>query len=661
MDMKKSRVEVQPDFIEQQVKASPVQAVAELVWNGLDADAENIDVRLEANELGATTLVVRDDGTGMPYEDPPASFTRLGGSWKKTQRHTRRKGRIVHGREGRGRFKAFAIGRCAEWRVRYQSELGDLREYNITALRDRIEEVQFSSEQVVDSTYTGVEATISELHKEYDALNATNMVRDFNEIFALYLNNYRDVSITYDGHQIAPQSQIVTTHREYLEAISIENCKHEVTLEIVEWSCKSKKVLYLCTEQGFPLMEIPASVRVGNYNFSAYLKSSYIESLEHSQQLQLAKMDPILGDQIEVSRELIKSYFRNRSAEVARSVVDAWKAEEIYPFQGEPTSDLEDVERKVFDIVAVTTSDFLPEFQSSSKARKAFDLRMLRTAIEKNSGDLQLILSEVLDLPREKQKELASLLKETSLSSIINAVKTVTHRLKFLAGLEEVLFGKETKNRLKERSQLHKILEDNIWIFGEEYMLSASDESLTTVLRKHQNLLGDTTVIDRPVEHPSKKSGIVDLMLSRTLRRHRTGDLQHLVIELKRPKIKIGRDQITQIEDYAFAIMQDERLRSGNPVWEFWLISDDIDDRAESRILEREQPQGTIHRRGNCVIRIKRWAQVLEDNKARLQFFQEKLKYSARLESSLSHIQSRYTEFMTGVIPSSKRNGVSIQ
>lgn len=661
MDMKKSRVEVQPDFIEQQVKASPVQAVAELVWNGLDADAENIDVRLEANELGATTLVVRDDGTGMPYEDPPASFTRLGGSWKKTLRHTRGKGRIVHGREGRGRFKVFAIGRCAEWRVRYQSELGDLREYNITALRDRIEEVQFSSEQVVDSTYTGVEATISELHKEYHALNATNMVRDFNEIFALYLNNYRDVSITYDGHQIAPQSQIVTTHSENLEAILIGNRKHDVTLEIVEWSCKSKRALYLCTEQGFPLMKIPASVRVGNYNFSAYLKSSFIESLEQSQQLQLAKMDPILGDRIEVSQGLIKSYFRKRSAEVARSVVDGWKAEEIYPFKGEPTSDLEDVERKVFDIVAVTASDFLPEFESGSKARKAFDLRMLRTAIERNSGDLQLILNEVLDLPINKQKELASLLKETSLSSIINAVKTVTHRLKFLAGLEEILFGKETKSRLKERSQLHKILEDNIWIFGEEYMLSASDESLTTVLRKHQNLLGDTAVIDRPVEHPLKKSGIVDLMLSRTLRRHRTRDLQHLVIELKRPKIKIGRDQITQIEDYAFAIVQDERLRSGNPIWEFWLVSDDIDDRAESRILEGEQAQGTIHRRGNCVIKVKRWAQVLEDNKARLQFFQEKLEYSAKLESSLSHIQSRYTEFMTGVIPSSKSNGVSIQ
>ena len=44
-------VEVQPDFLERQSKARPVQAVAELIWNGLDADASRVDVRLEYDEL----------------------------------------------------------------------------------------------------------------------------------------------------------------------------------------------------------------------------------------------------------------------------------------------------------------------------------------------------------------------------------------------------------------------------------------------------------------------------------------------------------------------------------------------------------------------------------------------------------------------------------
>ena len=110
-------VEVQPDFLERQSKARPVQAVAELIWNGLDADASRVDVRLEYDELGMTKIVVRDDGRGIPYEDAPQLFTRLGGSWKHPGGRTKTKERMLHGYEGRGRFKVFALGRVADWRV----------------------------------------------------------------------------------------------------------------------------------------------------------------------------------------------------------------------------------------------------------------------------------------------------------------------------------------------------------------------------------------------------------------------------------------------------------------------------------------------------------------------------------------------------------------
>ena len=59
-----------------------------------------------------------------------------------------------------------------------------------------------------------------------------------------------------------------------------------------------------------------------------------------------------------------------------------------------------DAERKVFDILAVTASDYMPDFVSTPSKKKAFDLRMLRTAIEKSPEDLQIILNEVLGLPK---------------------------------------------------------------------------------------------------------------------------------------------------------------------------------------------------------------------------------------------------------------------
>src|SRR5207248_1860233 len=139
----------------------------------------------------------------------------------------------------------------------------------------------------------------------------------------------------------------------------------------------------------------------------------------------------------------------------------------------------------------------------------------------KSPEELQLILDEVLKLPKRKQAELAELLRDVSLSAIISAAKIVADRLKFLTGLETILFDPDAKKRLKERSQLHKIIAQNCWLFGEEYNLSVDDRSLTEVLRKHRKILGDDTVIDEPVKHISKDRGIVDLMVSRAIRRQK--------------------------------------------------------------------------------------------------------------------------------------------
>jgi len=131
-----------------------------------------------------------------------------------------------------------------------------------------------------------------------------------------------------------------------------------------------------------------------------------------------------------------------------------------------------------------------------------------------------------------KQNELAQILRETTLSALINAARIATDRLKFLAGLEQILFVEDFKDNLKERSQLHRIIADgNCWLFGEEYSLSVSDQSLTEVLRKHKQILGEDVAIDEPVKHPSKSRGIIDLMLSWESRRHSATERQHLIVE----------------------------------------------------------------------------------------------------------------------------------
>jgi hypothetical protein len=348
----------------------------------------------------------------------------------------------------------------------------------------------------------------------------------------------------------------------------------------------------------------------------------------------------------------IKDHFRNRAAERARTVVDEWKAENVYPFQGEPAGPIERAERQVFDIVAVSVQDYAPDFGQTELKTKKLHLRMLRQAIERSPSDLQLILKEVLDLPPRKQEELAKLLQETTLSAIITAAKTIADRLKFLTGLGSILFEPETKGRLKERSQLHKILAENTWIFGEEYHLWVSDRGLTQVLRKHKEHLDPAILIDEPVKAVGKSRAIVDLMLSRTVHRHRADDFEQLVVELKAPAVKIGPKEITQTLQYAMAVAGDERFKTVPGVrWHFWMISNELTDYAEGVIDGGpDRSRRLIHKSGNISVGIKTWGEMLEENRARLQFFQEHLQYDADESEALRHLQERHKRFLEGVI-----------
>lgn len=646
------QVEVQSDFLEKTTKAKPVQALAELIWNGLDADATHVNVRFDYNALGVmSSIIVTDNGLGIPFTESPESFRRLGGSWKRPGAVTKSEGRFLHGQDGRGRFKAFSLGRFAEWDVTYQK--GDeLWTFKITMNASNIREVRISNEtRAPKKKPQGVVLSITDLFKEHRSLTTETGLQDLSEIFALYLSDYRAVSINVDTFKIDPDSVIASRHSVNLSDITEDSRSYPVRLEVIEWRAKTNRALYLCNEKGFPLIAVDRRFHIGAFQFSAYLKSPFVSKLQKDGVVELAEMNPAVMAVIDEAQQAIKTHFRNRAAQEARSVVEEWKTEAIYPYQGEASTHLEQVERQVFDIVAVNMAQHVQDFANTPAKSKAFNLRLLRQAIEKGPEELQLIFEEVLNLPKRKQEELAELLQDVSLSAIIGAAKIVTDRLKFLTGLEAILFDPEPKKRLKERSQLHRIVAQNCWLFGEEYNLSVDDQSLTEVLRKHKKLIGDNLVIDAPVKHISKERGIVDLMLSKAIRQHRANTLTHLVVELKAPKVRISDDAVTQIEKYAFSVMKDERFRNVDTTWGFWVISDELGDYATERI---QDDSGLIYAKGTVSIYVKTWGQVLDENRARLQFFQERLEYQADKEASLKHLQIRYDKFLKGVLPEEK-------
>src|SRR3954447_13386686 len=83
----KISVQVQSDYLERISKVrKPIIAVAELIWNGLDADATDVRVEFEHNALGTLERIrVADNGIGLSRDEAEPAFANLGGSRKRTQ------------------------------------------------------------------------------------------------------------------------------------------------------------------------------------------------------------------------------------------------------------------------------------------------------------------------------------------------------------------------------------------------------------------------------------------------------------------------------------------------------------------------------------------------------------------------------------------------
>ena len=303
----------------------------------------------------------------------------------------------------------------------------------------------------------------------------------------------------------------------------------------------------------------------------------------------------------------------------------------------------------MFNVVALNVNHYLPDFQTSDEKTKRLQLRLLRHAVEHAPADLSKILTEVLELPIEKRLELADLLDRTTLAAIISASKIVADRLEFVQGLETLVFDSELKHVVRERTQLHRIVAENVWMFGEQYHLSVDDQSLTEVLKKHLALQHREVEIDQPVRRSDGTRGIINLMFSRNIQIAGSEEREHLVVELKRPDVKIDSEIAGQIESYAFAVADDERFRDVKTKWVFWAVSTDMDTIVNRKVSQKDRARGILYQdeEQRITIWVKTWSQIINDCKARLRFFAEKLNYAPDRDSSLAHLRTTYHKYLS--------------
>lgn len=640
-------VGVEKDHIERLTKSKPLIAISELIWNAYDADASKVEVEFEDGQLVKLDLIrVKDNGTGIPFADAQDFFESLGGSWKQKKRRTEA-GRAIHGLKGQGRMKAFALGQNVVWKSDCEGQHFSIRGSFADLKRFEISDPAKASRR-------GCIVEVSDLAKDWEIRAENGFADQIRDVFALQLYEDPNFEIVYDGEKIDAAESIWQVTPVPISVSLEDETILEAKLEIAEWRKSVDRKLLLCLPGRFTFHEMAPGIQARGFNFTGYLTADHFQTLADENREGLVDLDVPSQALIAAAKDAMRAHFREREAQRSRAKIVEWQKDGVYPYQGRAEDPIERNERQVFDVVALNLSDYSSEFENSPKKTQRLVFQLLKAAVETGPATLPGLLAEVINLPPERQEEMAGLLQKTSLSSIIEAAKEVTDRLDFLKAIQILVLDPKSKRQLLERSQLHRIIAQETWAFGEQFNLVNDDEDLTSVLRSHLKLLGQdrselAPEIDEKVLDTEGKNGIVDLMLSQRVPLPSDEQRRHLVVELKRPSQPVNEDVISQIKRYAQAVAKDARFRDNDVEWDFLAVSNELSDGAKLDASQPNRPPGLVVEYANPTIRVwaKTWGQVFQEAEGRLTFYRRRLDYQANEANALDYLRGVNPELLS--------------
>jgi hypothetical protein len=578
----------------------------------------------------------------MKKDDASFGFRNFGNSWKRTATGTAAN-RTLHGKFGRGRYTAFAIGNIATWTTVHRDDPEATLGHALEVRGNRAALKRFEiSEPTQTAEPSGTTVRVFQLTERAEKdLEKENIFSDLTARFAPYLEKYTDVEIWFRNKRVDPKTLQARVNR---YPIPIPGESGVAELVVIEWTQQVDRQLYLCDENGSALTELAPGVKVGPYHFTAYLRWEGFKELGHSLLL------PDLGggdawELLELARAQLRAHFRERERDREKEILAEWDAEGSYPYKEPAATPTEVVERQAFDVVALAAA---PVVNDAPPRSRALTLNLIRTALETSPAALQHVLENVLELPADRVLELRRLLDKTTLACIIGSSKIIAGRLDFLSGLDALLFDKEPRKQTLERRQLHRILANETWIFGEEWSLTGDDDRLTQVLKKHLEMLGnDVELADLTpvVRNGYPQDGIPDLVLSRS-RTTAENRYEYLVVELKRPSHTLTTTDVNQIGSYAGAVSRDERFQQPNVNWNFWLVGNcttpDVDDMRE----QQDRPYGIAIPSKRYTVWVKTWAEVIGDANHRHKFVKESLDYTTDRDQGVQYLREKHAQYL---------------
>jgi hypothetical protein len=641
---------VQRDHLDSLTRANGVNALSELIWNALDADATQIQIRTEKSQLGAwNTLIVEDNGHGLSRRDALSVFESIGGSQKRNSPVSPGH-RSFHGKEGRGRYKALALGNHVSFKSTYLGDDGMARTFAIDLHREIIDRPVVHDAVILDdgSKVTGFRVVIKSLNQGVvSKLFTKTSLDEITEKFAIYSMTYPDFKILVGNQELDFQALIRNTESEDRYFQDTSNRDYNFNIQVVEWNFDCHRKIYLCNRNGVTYRDIPAGIRPG-LPICIVISSPYIDRLQLENRLDMGELDPTLNDAIIAAKSYGRRYARERLHQRAQQFIDDLKSELIYPYKGDATTEVEHASRQVFDIVALQVNEFLPSFNEQGKKGKQLTLSLIKEALENDTSSLRRILTEVIELPESKLQELAELLDQTPLSNIIDTMKEVTNRLSFLQALERLIYDQPIKENILEHKNLHKIIVNETWIFGDTYTYGVDDEDLKAMLQEHLKHLGRVkSEEDLKISDNLGMNNVPNVCIGRQFSNGQSDNFLNLVVEIKQPTMDVGRAEVMQFMDYATSVSEDTNLPKNNHSWRFVLLVRDIKPELKNWVTPKDRDYGHIVSGESVDVYVLKWSDIISAARVKYEYIRESLNISlSNDEQCMKLLQDKYRQYL---------------
>lgn len=567
--------------------------LSEYIWNGFDAQAITVDIDFVENCMETLDLIsISDDGTGIVFEDLDETF----GNFLSSQKALMQTEEYLHGYKGKGRFSFVSFAEIALWQTVYNDNKQNYR-YSINIERS---DKDYFDPSIKEETceQCGTKLTISAISNLRSEDILGKEFRDYlNEKFAcyLYLNRDKGKNIKIKGEPL-----------DYMEFIDESlSAEYEFQIEdstfnihFIKWVGKiNEKYYFHFTDiNGFEKYRQHTSYNNKKVDFphSVYIISDYFknfkEDVNSDKQIEgqtsilnnPSPKDKVFKELYKKLKEIINERYKFFVRSQAPKLIDKLDKEGAFPtFKNDKYGMMkkEDLKEVLIEICAVQ-----PRIFNCQLEQKKTIIGFLNLLLDTNEREGVInIMDSITNLTPEERCELNDVLRKTTLSRIIRTVSAVQNRLKVIEALKILVYdqGKFTN----ERDHIQKIIEENYWLFGEQYHMVSADKNFEVTLSNYLYTLDGYKSLEEYRIDNRDRLRRPDIFISRKKLveySNSTEKEENIIVELKSPTVTIDKDIYRQVDDYMDLIVNEPKFGSILRTWKIIIVSTKVNNYIES-------------------------------------------------------------------------------